>query len=69
MSPSFWKKTLDSIKNTVRGTPESRYLKVVEKQLEKNRGVIESLRDYDEGKKDISTAEVERRLHDIQAAV
>lgn len=41
---------------------------IAKEQLEKNRAAIESLRDYDEGKKDISTTDVERRLRDIQAA-
>ena len=35
---------------------------VAEKQLNKNISVIESLRDYDTGKKDISTRIIERRL-------
>ena len=41
-------------------------IKVAEQQLEKNRAIIESLRDYDTGKKDISTRDVERRLRDIR---
>jgi len=40
--------------------------KVAEKQLEENKAVIESLRDYDTGKKDISTGDIERRLPDIR---
>ena len=39
---------------------------VTEKQLKKNERVIKSLRDHDEGKKDISTTAVERRLPDIR---
>lgn len=50
----FLKKKKDSIK------------KVAEKQLEENKEVIESLRDYDEGKKDIQTRDLERRLPDIR---
>lgn len=38
---------------------------IAAKQLDQNRAVIESLRDYDEGKKDISTAAVERHLRSI----
>jgi hypothetical protein len=41
---------------------------VVEKQLEKNMRVIESLRDYDTGKKDISTDTAEERLPGIRVA-
>lgn len=43
-------------------------VKVAKKQLEEKRAIIESLRDYDIGKKDISTAGIERRLPDIQVA-
>jgi hypothetical protein len=42
--------------------------KVAKKQLKKNVRVIESLRDYDQGKKDISTANIERRLPRIRVA-
>jgi hypothetical protein len=42
--------------------------KVAEKQLQKNVRVIESLRDYDAGKKDISTHTAEERLLDVRAA-
>lgn len=42
--------------------------KVAEKQLSENVLVIKSLRDYDTGKKDISTADIERRMSDIQTA-
>ena len=41
-------------------------VKVAEQQLEENRATIESLRDYDIGKKDIPTSDVERRLRNIQ---
>ena len=40
--------------------------KVAEQQLEKNADIITSLRDYDEGKKDISTAHIEKRLPGIR---
>lgn len=39
---------------------------ITEKQLNKNIEVIKSLRDYDEGKKDISTDGVERYLSGIR---
>lgn len=39
--------------------------KIAEKKLDENRAVIESLRDYDEGKKNISTATIERDLRVI----
>ncbi|MCK5591622.1 MAG: hypothetical protein KAI72_06680 [Candidatus Pacebacteria bacterium] len=39
---------------------------VAEKQLVKNITVLESLRDYDEGKKEISTTNVKKRLPNIQ---
>lgn len=41
---------------------------VAKEQLEKNRAVIESLRDYDEGKKDISTTHIKERLRDLQSS-
>jgi hypothetical protein len=44
---------------------KSDVLKAAEGELKKNRSVIESLRDYDAGKKDIHTADVERRLRNI----
>ena len=53
----FWKK---SKKDGV--------IEVAEQQLQKNRSIIESLRDYDTGKKNISTRDVERRLRDIRVA-
>ncbi|MBI4065830.1 hypothetical protein HY412_01385 [Candidatus Kaiserbacteria bacterium] len=42
--------------------------KVAEKQLKKNMSVIESLRDYDIGKKTISTRTAEQRLPHIRVA-
>jgi hypothetical protein len=42
--------------------------RVAEKQLKKNMSVIQSLRDYDTGKKDISTRNIERNLPDIRVA-
>ena len=38
------------------------------KQLSKNIEVIKSLRDYDEGKKDISTSNVQKYLPSIRVA-
>lgn len=40
--------------------------KIAKEELEKNRAVLESLRDYDQGKKEISTTNVKRHLRDIQ---
>lgn len=45
---------------------EKDFKKVVEKQLKNNARVIESLRDYDLGKKEISTSNVEKRLPDLR---
>lgn len=39
---------------------------VAKEQLEKNRAVLESLKAYDEGKKDISTTNVRTHLRDLQ---
>ena len=39
---------------------------VANKQLKENKAVLESLRDYDEGKKEISTANVKRHLPNIR---
>jgi len=39
---------------------------VVEEQLAENISVLESLRDYDEGKKEISTDNVKARLSDMR---
>jgi hypothetical protein len=41
---------------------------ITEKELRENISVIESLRDYDNGKKDISTTSIERRLPHIRTA-
>jgi len=40
--------------------------KLAKDELEKNRALFESLRDYDQGKKDISTTNVKRHLRDLQ---
>jgi|GEM_PF-1148641 len=45
---------------------ENNFKKVAEKQLKNNMAVIQSLRDYDEGKKDISTRDLERSLPGIR---
>jgi hypothetical protein len=45
---------------------EKKFKKVAEEQLEENATIIKSLRDYDEGKKDISTSELETRLPNIR---
>jgi hypothetical protein len=45
---------------------KNKVIEVAQQQLEENRAIIESLRDYDIGKKDISTRNVERRLPDIR---
>lgn len=39
---------------------------VAEEQLDKNMEVIQSLRDYDQGKKDIPTDNIKRHLPDIR---
>ena len=39
---------------------------VAERQLIENASVLKSLQDYDEGKKEISTADVKKRLPNIQ---
>ncbi len=44
------------------------FKKVAEQQLEENGGFIRSLRDYDEGKKNISTTDLERGLPGIRVA-
>lgn len=54
----FWKSNKD--KKNIKA--------VTEKQLSKNMDVIKSLRDYDEGKKDISTNNIRRYLPDIRVA-
>lgn len=67
---SLLKKILRNIQGPAKNVDENganaAFLRTVDKQIEENKSVIESLRDYDEGKKDISTTDVERRLHDIQ---
>ncbi|MCA9355441.1 hypothetical protein KC865_02720 [Candidatus Kaiserbacteria bacterium] len=45
---------------------ESEVKVIAEEQLEKNREVFESLKEYDEGKKEISTTNVKAHLRDIQ---
>lgn len=39
---------------------------IAKKQLEENRAVFESLKQYDEGKKDIPTTHVRKHLRDLQ---
>lgn len=51
-----------------RRTKDTDLEKVAEKQLQKNIHVIESLRDYDAGKKDISTRKAEERLPGVRVA-
>lgn len=51
-----------------KSTKKTDLKKVAEKQLEKNIRVIESLRDYDAGKKDISTRTAEKRLPSVRVA-
>jgi hypothetical protein len=51
-----------------RNKNKSDVLKVAEKQLRENRAALESLRDYDSGKKSISTSHVERRLGNVRVA-
>lgn len=41
---------------------------VINKQLDKNIKAVESLHDYDQGKKDISTLNIERNLPNIRVA-
>ena len=42
---------------------------VAEKQLKENREVLKSLRDYDEGKKEISTTNVRKHLQCIRPSL
>lgn len=56
------------IKNLFRKKDSSDIKEVAEKQLQENIGVIKSLRDYDEGRKEISTTNIETRLPDIRTA-
>ena len=44
---------------------EKDFRKIVKQEMIENKEVLESLRDYDAGKKDISTAAIERRLRNI----
>jgi len=57
---------LKSTKN--KQTPQKEVVKVAERQLNRHRDVIESLRDYDAGKKDIRTTNVKQRLQDLHSA-
>jgi hypothetical protein len=41
--------------------------KIAEKELRENLSVLKSLKDYDQGKKEISTNRVADRMHDLQA--
>ncbi len=43
--------------------------KLAKEELKQNRAVFESLRDYDEGKKEISTTNVKKHLRDLQRSV
>jgi hypothetical protein len=49
-----------------KGKGQDSIKKIAEKELKEKRDIIESLRDYDTGKKIISTTEIERRLPDIR---
>lgn len=40
--------------------------KVAKRELKENKKVLESLRDYDEGKKEIPTTNIKRRLSGVQ---
>lgn len=42
------------------------FTSVAKKQLRENMSVLESLRDYDEGKKQISTTNVKKHMRNIQ---
>jgi len=50
----------------LKSNKDSKAKKVIEKELKENIKVIESLRDYDQGKKEISTSELEKRLSNVQ---
>lgn len=56
---SFWRRFSSS--KTAQNGPG--VLTVAKEQLKEHRDVIESLRDYDEGKKDIHTADLEQHLN------
>tara|TARA_B100000508_G_scaffold41634_2_gene32514 strand:+ start:3393 stop:3569 length:177 start_codon:yes stop_codon:yes gene_type:complete len=45
---------------------ESAVKAIAQEQLDKNRAVFESLKQYDEGKKEISTTNVKAHLRDLQ---
>ncbi len=49
-------------------TNKSDFKAVAEKEMNANKAVLESLRDYDQGKKDISTADVKKHLRDIRTS-
>ena len=55
-------KILNSIKKRIK---EKKFVKVAEQQLKENLPTLESLRDYDAGKKDISTRGLETSLPNI----
>ena len=57
-----------SILRWMKGEHNAEIMRVAKKQLAQNREVLESLRDYDAGKKDIPTTDVERRLQHLQTA-
>lgn len=48
---------------------DRRFKAIAKKQLRANKDVLRSLRDYDEGKKKISTVNVKRHLSNIQTAL
>lgn len=58
----MFKKLWQSLAGNV-GNPA--VLDVAKGQLKEHRDVIESLRDYDAGKKEIHTADLERRLRNV----
>ena len=51
--------------STSKSDNKSGVLEVAKEQLKEHREVIESLRDYDAGKKEIHTADLERRLRNV----
>lgn len=54
MFTGFWKKRNNNIN------------KIAKKELRENLSVLESLKDYDQGKKEISTTKVADRMRDLQ---
>lgn len=52
---NFWKTTKNTNDISV----------IAKKQLDKNRAVFESLKAYDEGKKNISTTNIKKRLQHL----